>query len=249
MVRHDLHDYIRTRANWSILQLAILDVKSSTSTLSSHYLRLVLTSSPSLSIWFLMSSSSSLLRWAGISLVLRNSLYQIFRPLRQLGFAATSTLSRTAARKASTSGWSLCLSPCYIVFLILFSRQSIHQLIVFRVRVHPFHVLRINKMLSCAGADRFVLTSLYTSPNPLLSYDDQTSEHWTMKAMTYDNWHLKKKVLVSCLFCKNFYQNNQFSCEGSRPEWGVPMARLTAPQLGWGLDRSFSPWGATTSSR
>ncbi|KAI6010658.1 ribosomal protein L10e/L16 [Pisolithus orientalis] len=28
-----------------------------------------------------------------------------------------------------------------------------------RVRVHPFHVLRINKMLSCAGADRFV-TSL-----------------------------------------------------------------------------------------
>lgn len=25
-----------------------------------------------------------------------------------------------------------------------------------RVRVHPFHVLRINKMLSCAGADRCV---------------------------------------------------------------------------------------------
>jgi ribosomal protein L10e len=25
-----------------------------------------------------------------------------------------------------------------------------------RVRVHPFHVLRINKMLSCAGADRHV---------------------------------------------------------------------------------------------
>jgi large subunit ribosomal protein L10e len=25
-----------------------------------------------------------------------------------------------------------------------------------RVRVHPFHVLRINKMLSCAGADRYV---------------------------------------------------------------------------------------------
>ncbi|RUS24848.1 hypothetical protein BC938DRAFT_472993 [Jimgerdemannia flammicorona] len=23
-----------------------------------------------------------------------------------------------------------------------------------RVRVHPFHVIRINKMLSCAGADR-----------------------------------------------------------------------------------------------
>ena len=26
-----------------------------------------------------------------------------------------------------------------------------------RVRVHPFHVLRINKMLSCAGADRLRL--------------------------------------------------------------------------------------------
>ena len=26
-----------------------------------------------------------------------------------------------------------------------------------RVRVHPFHVLRINKMLSCAGADRYFL--------------------------------------------------------------------------------------------
>jgi len=25
-----------------------------------------------------------------------------------------------------------------------------------RIRVHPYHVLRINKMLSCAGADRYV---------------------------------------------------------------------------------------------
>lgn len=24
-----------------------------------------------------------------------------------------------------------------------------------RIRVHPFHVLRINKMLTCAGADRY----------------------------------------------------------------------------------------------
>jgi ribosomal protein L16/L10AE len=29
-------------------------------------------------------------------------------------------------------------------------KDSFHM----RVRVHPFHVLRINKMLSCAGADR-----------------------------------------------------------------------------------------------
>jgi large subunit ribosomal protein L10e len=25
-----------------------------------------------------------------------------------------------------------------------------------RMRLHPFHVIRINKMLSCAGADRYV---------------------------------------------------------------------------------------------
>lgn len=28
-----------------------------------------------------------------------------------------------------------------------------------RIRVHPYHVLRINKMLSCAGADRYVAQS------------------------------------------------------------------------------------------
>lgn len=33
-----------------------------------------------------------------------------------------------------------------------------------RVRVHPFHVLRINKMLSCAGADRWVPNRLLCSP-------------------------------------------------------------------------------------
>lgn len=25
-----------------------------------------------------------------------------------------------------------------------------------RIRVHPYHVLRINKMLTCAGADRYI---------------------------------------------------------------------------------------------
>ena len=34
-------------------------------------------------------------------------------------------------------------------------KDSFHM----RVRVHPFHVLRINKMLSCAGADRYVALS------------------------------------------------------------------------------------------
>jgi large subunit ribosomal protein L10e len=30
-------------------------------------------------------------------------------------------------------------------------KESFHM----RVRIHPFHVTRINKMLSCAGADRY----------------------------------------------------------------------------------------------
>lgn len=29
-----------------------------------------------------------------------------------------------------------------------------------RIRAHPFHVLRINKMLSCAGADRLQVCTL-----------------------------------------------------------------------------------------
>jgi len=34
------------------------------------------------------------------------------------------------------------------------SSQAGKDVVHMRVRVHPFHVLRINKMLSCAGADR-----------------------------------------------------------------------------------------------
>ena len=32
-----------------------------------------------------------------------------------------------------------------------------------RMRLHPFHVIRINKMLSCAGADRYVLYNYLTN--------------------------------------------------------------------------------------
>ena len=37
-----------------------------------------------------------------------------------------------------------------------------------RVRVHPFHVLRINKMLSCAGADRLQVNLVPLMPFALL---------------------------------------------------------------------------------
>ena len=37
----------------------------------------------------------------------------------------------------------------------------------FRVRAHPFHVLRINKMLSCAGADRLQTGMRHAYGKPL----------------------------------------------------------------------------------
>ena len=40
-----------------------------------------------------------------------------------------------------------------------------------RIRVHPYHVLRINKMLTCAGADRLQtgMRGAYGKPNGLLA--------------------------------------------------------------------------------
>ena len=53
-----------------------------------------------------------------------------------------------------------------------------------RVRVHPFHVLRINKMLSCAGADRLqvsksALCICALSPSTIMSPlpDKQPHKH------------------------------------------------------------------------
>lgn len=37
-----------------------------------------------------------------------------------------------------------------------------------RVRVHPFHVLRINKMLSCAGADRLQTGATWCDCEPVV---------------------------------------------------------------------------------
>ena len=38
-----------------------------------------------------------------------------------------------------------------------------------RMRLHPFHVVRINKMLSCAGADRFVLKYIHYTYHYVIS--------------------------------------------------------------------------------
>jgi large subunit ribosomal protein L10e len=34
-------------------------------------------------------------------------------------------------------------------------KESFHM----RIRIHPYHVVRINKMLSCAGADRYLISN------------------------------------------------------------------------------------------
>ena len=46
---------------------------------------------------------------------------------------------------------------CANKYLVKFCGKDAFHL---RVRLHPFHVIRINKMLSCAGADRLVTTSI-----------------------------------------------------------------------------------------
>lgn len=54
-----------------------------------------------------------------------------------------------------------------------------------RVRLHPFHVIRINKMLSCAGADRWVCVCVWctTLTCSLLSRLDRLSVLvWCAKA-------------------------------------------------------------------
>ena len=45
---------------------------------------------------------------------------------------------------------------CANKYLVKFAGKDAFHM---RVRLHPFHVIRINKMLSCAGADRYPLLS------------------------------------------------------------------------------------------
>lgn len=62
-----------------------------------------------------------------------------------------------------------------------------------RIRVHPFHVLRINKMLSCAGADRLQtgMRRAFGKPNGVAARVDigqvlisiRTKENFVLKAV------------------------------------------------------------------
>ena len=49
--------------------------------------------------------------------------------------------------------------------------KTIFSFFLLRIRTHPYHVTRINKMLSCAGADRLQtgMRGAYGKPNGLVS--------------------------------------------------------------------------------
>lgn len=71
-----------------------------------------------------------------------------------------------------------------------------------RMRAHPFHVLRINKMLSCAGADRLQVNNTEVCP-VLLS---TTSKMWSKNAcvVIFTDFRLRGKITkqliwLSCL--------------------------------------------------
>jgi large subunit ribosomal protein L10e len=55
---------------------------------------------------------------------------------------------------------SEALEACRIACNKYMTKSSGKDAFHIRIRVHPFHVLRINKMLSCAGADRWVIVFL-----------------------------------------------------------------------------------------
>ena len=61
---------------------------------------------------------------------------------------APSSLARQISSEALEAGRICCNK--YLAKTL--GKDAFH----IRVRAHPFHVIRINKMLSCAGADRCV---------------------------------------------------------------------------------------------
>lgn len=75
-----------------------------------------------------------------------------------------------------------------------------------RIRVHPFHVLRINKMLTCAGADRLQtgMRGAYGKPYGVAARVDIGTV--LMSIRTYDKY---QKVNYEC-FCFAKLKNNYF---------------------------------------
>merc|ERR1711881_303381 len=65
-------------------------------------------------------------------------------------FSFSAHLVSDELEQVSSEALEACRIACNKYMTKSAGKDSFHM----RVRVHPFHVLRINKMLSCAGADR-----------------------------------------------------------------------------------------------
>merc|ERR1711939_646818 len=65
-------------------------------------------------------------------------------------FSFSAHLVSDELEQVSSEALEACRIACNKYMTKTAGKDAFHM----RVRVHPFHVLRINKMLSCAGADR-----------------------------------------------------------------------------------------------
>merc|ERR1712196_175378 len=65
-------------------------------------------------------------------------------------FPFCAHLTSDELEQVSSEALEACRIACNKYMTKSAGKDSFHM----RIRVHPFHVLRINKMLSCAGADR-----------------------------------------------------------------------------------------------
>ena len=79
-----------------------------------------------------------------------------------------------------------------------------------RIRVHPFHVLRINKMLSCAGADRLQqgMRQSYGKPNGTAARVE--IGQILMSVRTKQNFEVH--ALEACRRCKYKFSGRQVVC-------------------------------------
>ncbi|KAL8527446.1 hypothetical protein ACS0TY_005344 [Phlomoides rotata] len=77
-----------------------------------------------------------------------------------------------------------------------------------RVRVHPFHVLRINKMLSCAGADRLQTVSKRSIRIWQQSFSNLCSKLFLLATLKKQSFFLTVSMQFTCFvidFTMGFY--------------------------------------------
>jgi large subunit ribosomal protein L10e len=91
-------------------------------------------------------------------------------------------------------------------------RESFHM----RVRVHPYHVIRINKMLSCAGADRLQtgMRGAYGKPIGIVARVDIGQILYSVRGKTTDELQVKEAFRR----CKYKFPGRQYTVTSNR--WG-----------------------------